>query len=623
MEGSLNQLARYEYGRAARSGQRDFRERTARGGRGILPALDEITGKKRVIAYMKQPQREIPLADVTGTYTAARANSFAGNFMPLHGENSEFAGKWINLCAIHMAEGLRDPVQVYVYLWNYYVVEGNKRVSILKHFGAPTVRADITRVVPQMDEDDPETAVYYAYLNYDKQGHFKNLRLSSAEKYQQLADLEAGWAEGPEIPDYNALTLLFRAAWTRVRAPLSPGDAFLEYLKVYGLPGDTTLSVMVERLTALLPQMELAAHPPQEPTLMLTPAERPVPGLITRLFGGKKTASVVFAYPPGRTEDNWLGAHERGRLRMQEEMGERVTSSCVDGLTPGNMYEKLSEEAKDASLLLITASHLATPALRFALERPDCLTLVYSRVREDFRLSTYYGRYYEAVFLCGMAAGMATRSMKAAYVTPRLEYSRHTADINAFALGVRAVRGDAEVMVVWRDVLPNQPETCLNGLRTAAALGADVALTPRWPDLDLDLPPGVFSFLARLDGQGHPLEYLSAPQWDWGRYYTGITESYLSGSLDILRVIDRGDPTVTGLWWGLGAGVLRFLTSPALGENNAQLLHYCAPALRDRHPFYGPLRDSAGALRVGEGEGLKPYDVLNMEWLCGFIRVVE
>lgn len=628
MERNLHQEARFEYSRAVKTAQREYRERTARGERGNLAALDELTGQTRIMAYMKQPQREISLSRVVGTYTAARANSFSSGFMPLHGENSEFAGKWIHLCAIHMGEGLRDAVQVYEYLWHYYVIEGNKRVSILKHFGSPTVRADITRVVPQLDENDPATAVYYAYLRYDKTGRFKNIQLSAGEKYQQLAELEERWAAGTESEEglnFSAMYLQFEAAYTKVKTPLPLGDAFLEYLKVYGLPVDTTISAMADQVAALLPQMELVSQPRQEPVLMLAPEEKPAPGLMTRLFGQKRGASVVFAYPAGRAEDNWLGAHERGRLAMQEEMGDRVTSGSVDNLSPNNVYEKLSEQAKDADLLLITASELTLPSLRFALEHPDCLTLVYSRIREDFRLSTYYGRYYEAMFLCGMAAAMATKSMKVAYITPKIDYNRHTADINAFGLGVKAVRADAEVMAVWKDVLPNQPATCINGLLTAARLGADVALTPRYPGLQgITVPERVFSFVARLDGEGNPKEYIAAPQWDWGRYYTEIVSSYLNGSLDILRVIDRGDPNVTGLWWGLGAGVLRFLTSSELGIRNAQLLHFMRASIaRDSfNPFYGPIRDMKGYLRAGDELKLKPYDILNMEWLCDFIRVI-
>ena len=212
MESSLNQEARYEYLRALRAGQRDYSARTAKGERGNLIALDELTSQSRIVAYMKRPQREISLARVVGTYTSARANSFSSNFMPLHPENSEFASKWISLCAIHMGEGLRDAVQVYEYLWHYYVIEGNKRVSILKHYGSPSVRADITRVVPQLDERDPDTAVYYAYLKYDKDGFFKNLRLSSEANYELMTELEQRFARTMDLPDnvnYNTMYLQF------------------------------------------------------------------------------------------------------------------------------------------------------------------------------------------------------------------------------------------------------------------------------------------------------------------------------------------------------------------------------------------------------------------------------
>lgn len=628
MEGS-NTQARIEYGRALKSAQRDYSAHTARGERGNLPALDDLISQTHIVAYMKQPQREISLSRVVGTYTSARANSFATNFAPLHNENSEFASKWMNLCAIHMNEGLRDAVSVYEYMWHYYVIEGNKRVSILKHFDSPAIRADITRMVPQLDEKDADTAVYYAYLKYDKGGMFKNIRLSSQENYERLAKLEARFREiidPNETISYNSMYLQFETAYTHVKPPMILGDTFLEYLKVYGLPKDVSLSQMEEQLTALIPQLELIKNPPNEPNLMLTPKEKPpAPGLISRLFGQKRNAKVVFAYPAGRTEENWIGAHEWGRLQMQEKLGAQVESSSIDGLSASNVYEKLNEQAKDANLLLITSSELTLPALRFSLEHPDCLTLVYSRIREDFRMSTYSGRYYEAIFLCGMAAAMATKRMKIAYITPRTDYVRHTADINAFSLAVKAVREDCEIVLMYKDVLPYQPATCAKGLKNAAEMGVDIAYTPRYPGLKLNLPPRVFSFIGRINEAGEPIEYLAAPQWDWGRFYTEIVSSYLNGSLDILRIIDRGDPSVTGLWWGLGAGLLRFLTSDAVGARNSQLLHFMRTAIaRDNFaPFYGPIYDLEGKLRLAPETTLRPYEILNMEWLCEHLTVVE
>lgn len=630
MEGAYNQQAREIYDRAHRQAQRDYSAKAAKGERGLLLALDDMTGQSQAVAYMRQPQREISLKRVMGTYTAARARSFADNFMPLHPPMSEFAGKWINLCAIHMSEGLRDPVQVFEYLWEYYVVEGNKRVSILKYFDAPTVQAEITRVVPQLDEEDPETAVYYAFLRYDSKGLFKNIRLSSAEKYEQLSRIEETLqetaAEQPEKVNYNGMFLQFEGAYDSTTCPLPLGDAFLEYLRVYGLPVNTTMSQVAERIAAMQPQMALLSQPDKEPDLLLSTPDKPQTGLFGWLFGQRKSARVVFAYPEGRQSDNWTGAHEHGRQVMQSTLGDQVVSSCIDGLTPENIYQKLEESALGADLLIITASSLTLPAMRFALEHPDCLTLVYSRVRQDYRVSTYYGRYYEPMFLCGAAAGMATRTGRVAYVTPRISYKRHTADINAFALGVKSVRPEAQVYLVWRGVEPDAPETCAQGLQNAASLGADVAYTPLVKGLmKVQAPDHIFSLVGRLNERGEMDSYLAAPQWDWGRYYTEIVRSYLSGSLDILRIIDRGDPTVAGLWWGIGAGVLRFRLNKNLDPTGSNLLQYLRTSIGEDqfNPFRGPVRDQDGRLRVQPGNDPNPYEILEMEWLCDFIRVID
>ena len=47
MERNLHQEARFEYSRAVKTAQREYRERTARGERGNLAALDELTGQTR------------------------------------------------------------------------------------------------------------------------------------------------------------------------------------------------------------------------------------------------------------------------------------------------------------------------------------------------------------------------------------------------------------------------------------------------------------------------------------------------------------------------------------------------------------------------------------------------
>ncbi len=628
MQQAYDRQARVEYERALRIGKKEYSASIARGERGNLLVLDEIAEQNRVMAYVKRPSMEIPLSRVVGTYTSGRSYSFSPNFMPLHPESSEFASKWITLCAAHMGEGLRDAIQVYEYMWNYYVVEGNKRVSVLKYFEALTVRAEITRMIPQVDAGDPDTVLYYAFLQYEKNGLFKGLRLSSEEKYRQLSRLEEDYiASGGErdVASCNSIYIQFVAACEQAGIKQPVGDVMLEYIRLYGVPAGTVLSEITARVTAMQPQLEQVAATDKEPTLLLETKEEAPVGLIERLFSPRRTATIAFAYEKGRTDDNWIGAHEKGRQVMQQEMGDRVETIVVDGLTPENGYEELTKHTKNADLVLITTTRLVTPALRFALENPGVMTLVYSRVRQDARLGTYYGRYYESIFLCGVAAGFATRSGKVAYITPQTE-KRFTPDINAFGLGVKTVSPETRVMLIQKGVVPHNPETCAVGMREAAQRGADVVLSPLYPGLILPgMPKDAFSAVVRLEEDGTPGQYIASPAWDWGRYYTEIAKSYLNHSLDMLQMVEKSDANLAGLWWGLGTGVLKFRMADFVHPIAANLVRYLRSsiALGRFNPFHGPLFDQENVLRIPEHSDPKPYDILNMEWIADFIRVID
>ena len=83
-ESNAQVAARIEYDRAYKQGQREYNNLVSRQERGNLLVLDELTEQSRIMAYIKQPEREIPLKRVVGTYTSSRAYSFSASFLPLH-----------------------------------------------------------------------------------------------------------------------------------------------------------------------------------------------------------------------------------------------------------------------------------------------------------------------------------------------------------------------------------------------------------------------------------------------------------------------------------------------------------------------------------------------------------
>ncbi len=607
------------YERARRMGQRDYNARVSRGESGHLAVLEDRLGQCDILAYLRQPIREISLSRIVGTYTASRAASFSAGFLPLLDVRSEFGVKWSRLCCSHLNEGITDPIKVYQYMWKYYVIEGNKRVSVLKYFDAPTVRAEITRIVPRLDEDSPDALRYHAFLEYAKKGLFQELELSSPEKYEHLYRREQRLLKklppDAELPDFNLLYDMFEAICRQENPFLTPGDAFAEYIHICGFPLDLSQDELRAQIRRLKPQLALLDNP-EPPTLILD--NEPEEPRRFRLFSARRDARVVFAYGPGRTDTNWLGAHEHGRQAVETALGDRVTTGCIDGLTNENSYALLSEKASSADLLFVTSPGSMNPILRFTLEHPQCLTLVYAPVQEDQRLTTYFGRYYEAVFLCGVAAGLSTSSRRVGYVTP-LVPRRFTSDINAFAIGVRTVCRDAEVFIYSRGVDSGDSGTFEQAVRTLAARGADTVLTPVYPGFTPEgMPDDVFTALASVSPDGTPLRCLAAPGWNWDAFYVAITENYLSGSLDILLDDRREDTPVTGFWWGLGSGVINFhYTDGILPPATENLLRFLRGNIKRNqyNPFHGPLTDLDGNLRLPAHEDLQPLEILRMEWL--------
>ena len=105
----LDALDQYQY--ALKLGQKYYRECVIRGKYPYQQALSDIFNDNLAAAKVNIGLVDIPMNKIVGTTTSGRGNAFAGNFMPLLHENSEFAAKWISLCAAHLnAGGVSDPI---------------------------------------------------------------------------------------------------------------------------------------------------------------------------------------------------------------------------------------------------------------------------------------------------------------------------------------------------------------------------------------------------------------------------------------------------------------------------------------------------------------------------------
>ena len=126
------QEAVFQYKDAMKQGQRYYKAAVSRGRHPFPPALDDMLDESTVSGRVRLGLINIPAELIVGVKSAGRVPALAGNFMPLLDENSEFANKWISLCAAHLSdEGIREPIVCYEYMSLFYVQEGNKRASVM------------------------------------------------------------------------------------------------------------------------------------------------------------------------------------------------------------------------------------------------------------------------------------------------------------------------------------------------------------------------------------------------------------------------------------------------------------------------------------------------------------
>ena len=150
---TTNDIDLAEYGKAYKKGKKDYQLRMMRGERPTLPVLDEMLPAKGTFKEVPLGIVKIPMNRLVGTKSNARSNAFAGNFMPILSEKSEFAEKWVNLYKSQVNEGIREPIKAYEYMNQFYVEEGNKRVSVMKYVGMDSIQGTVIRIIPKRTEE--------------------------------------------------------------------------------------------------------------------------------------------------------------------------------------------------------------------------------------------------------------------------------------------------------------------------------------------------------------------------------------------------------------------------------------------------------------------------------------
>ena len=190
--------AQEEYVKARKLGTKEYNKALSEGHYPYLPALDHMLEKRTTLNEIPVGTFNIPISLIVGTVTTGRQDSFARNFMPLLDPTTEFGTKWISLMEYQTEHGISDAIKVIEFLGKFYVLEGNKRVSVMRYLGQSTMLATVTRIMPpQADEDDKEVRIYNEFLKFFKCTNLYSLTFTEEGSYQKLATIAGKDLEEP------------------------------------------------------------------------------------------------------------------------------------------------------------------------------------------------------------------------------------------------------------------------------------------------------------------------------------------------------------------------------------------------------------------------------------------
>ena len=611
-----------QYNQARRRGQREYREAIAAGRYPYLPVLDDILQNARVEAQLPLGVVEVPLAQVVGTKTAGRTAAFSFNFMPLLGAETEFAAKWINLCMAHVEEGIRDPIRCYEYLGRFYVQEGNKRVSVLKHFGAANVTASVIRVVPQY-ADNPDIRRYFDFMAFYALSGIYEVQLAQEGGYAKLQaamgkKAQEEWTDDDRANIRSLLTRVGKAyrdhGGSRMR--LSDGDVLVVLLQLYDYQTllDDTPAGLAAKLDAAWDDV-LALERPDAKQVSTSPAAPPEKPLLQRILPVKRPAGtaalkVAFVNERSPATSTWTNAHEFGRTQVDQVFAGQVTTAVYNGAEQGKNDVQLIEQAiaDGATLIFTTTPKLAAASLRAAVRHPEVRILNCSMDLPYASIRTYYSRIYEAKFITGAIAGAMAANDRVGFVAsyPMLGMP---ADINAFALGARMTNPRVKVEVQWT-CLPGDPLKTFTAKGITVISGRDTP-APGHPSHEY----GIFQIKP-----GGVLQDLASPFWHWGQFYEHVVRSVLDGSWN--KEKSGTDGKVVNYWWGMNSGVIDVLFSRELPHD----LRHLASLLRSGiisgaiDLFATRIVAQDGSLKNDGLHGFSPEEILHMDWLCDAVE---
>jgi len=320
----------------------------------------------------------------------------------------------------------------------------------------------------------------------------------------------------------------------------------------------------------------------------------------------------------GSVEDfGWNTMTYQGVSTACKELGMELLTrdhvAVLDGSCPETVQELVSQ---GASIIILNNNEYVEEMKDLLAEYPEVMFYSAFADYEADNLTKYFARMYQARYLSGIVAGMATKTNKVGYVAAVASAEVYR-NVNAFAMGVRRVNPKAEIAMTLVGSWDDQEKETASAERLIAA-GVDVLTyqTNNQPYvIDAAEAAGIASIAYYQKAENASDMQLTCVECNWAPLFENLLQDYQRGMI--------GGSTD---WLGLESGVAQLAEfSPLVSQEARDEVEKAAQEiLAGRDVFTDVIYDNRGRLRCGEGEAISDDTLLyGMDWLAEGVKVYE
>ncbi|MEM7471200.1 MAG: BMP family ABC transporter substrate-binding protein [Pseudomonadota bacterium] len=326
---------------------------------------------------------------------------------------------------------------------------------------------------------------------------------------------------------------------------------------------------------------------------------------------GHAKTKVGFIYVGPIGDGGWTYEHDKGRLAVEAEYGDKVETVYQENVPEGADAERAITQMalQGADIIFTTSFGYMDPTNAVAAKFPDVkFEHATGYKRETPNVSTYSARFYEGRAIQGHIAGKMTKTNKIGYIAsfPIPEVIR---GINSAYIHAKKVNPDVEFNIIWAYTWFD-PAKEADAATALIEQGADVILQhtdSTAPQAAAQKAEGVITFGQASDmGEYAPLPRVSSIIDDWAPYYIARVGAVMDGTWESMDT-----------WDGIGPGMVAIgeISDAVPADVKAEALAM-KDALADGtyHAFTGPLNKQDGTAWLAEGETANDGDLAGMSF---------